>query len=263
MKLLNLNIGILINNADKIAQLINNEKPDFITLQEVTRHLDDGVDSRYKSKESIESQLADNYEYRFFGPLWESDGFKTPTKLDRFFGGHIEQGNHILSKSPIVSGSSEFFHRHFEYLQDWSNWKEEDHGRALLITTINVEGKLLQVITLHGIWTQDKVGDDRTLAECKYIVEAAKRSDLPTVITGDFNLLPNTESIKIMNDNFRNLNNEYAIKTTRPHFQDEVEHGGGMLDYVFVNDKIKVNSFEVKDTNISDHLPLVVEFELP
>jgi len=262
MKLLNLNVGIRIDNADKIAQLINKEKPDFITLQEVTRHLDDAVDSRYKSKQSIESQLQQKYEHTFFGPLWESDGFKTPTRLDRYFGGHIEQGNQILSRFPIESGSNEFFHRHFEYLQDWSNWKQEDHGRALLITTINVMGKMLQIITLHGIWTQSKTDDDRTLAECKHIVQAANRSDLPTVIAGDFNLLPNTESIKIMNDNFRNLNNEYAVKTTRPDFDDEVESGGGMVDYMFVNDKIKVNSFDVIDSVVSDHLPLVIEFEL-
>lgn len=262
MKLLNLNIGIRLDNAEDVVRLIQEENPDFVTLQEVTRHLSDNVHAPYRSKHTIEESLATQYGHSFFGPLWKSDGFKTPTSLERSFGGHIEQGNQIISKFPLLSGSNEFFHRHFEYLQDWSNWKEEDHGRAVLITIVDVDGTMLQVITVHGIWTQDKTGDARTMAECEYIVVAAKRSNLPTIIAGDFNVLPNTESIKVMNNNFRNLNREYDVQITRPDFTDEVEQGGGMVDYIFVNEKVEVNSFKVINTAISDHLPLILDFSL-
>jgi endonuclease/exonuclease/phosphatase family metal-dependent hydrolase len=260
MKLLNLNVGIRLDNTDSVADFILEQSPDIVTLQELTRHLTTDVQDRYKSKEIIDKRLADSYQYSFFGPLWESDGFKTPHEVERDFGGHIEQGNQILSKFPIASGTNEFFHRHFEYLSDWTNWKKEDHGRALLLTHLNIDGIPLQVITLHGVWTQDKKGDARTIAECEYIVEAASRLDVATIIAGDFNVLPDTESVKILENSFRNLNKEYGIKPTRPDFRDEVEEGGGTVDYIFVNDKIHVESFEIVNTNISDHLPLVLNF---
>lgn len=50
--------------------------------------------------------------------------------------------------------------------------------------------------------------------------------------------------------------------TTRPDFNDTLETGNSIVDYVFVNDQIKVKDFKVIQTNISDHFPLLLEFEL-
>ena len=95
-----------------------------------------------------------------------------------------------------------------------------------------------------------------------YILEAAKRKNIPTIIVGDFNLFPETKSIGILNKEFKNLIDEYKIKSTRPTFDDGTDKGNNVVDYIFVNDKIKVNEFGVINTNISDHLPLILDFDI-
>lgn len=262
MKLLNINVGIKINNSEAIGEFIKDVNPDFVAFQEIIRHLDDSVLQEFRSKSDIEAILGKDYLYSFFGPLWVTDSFNKNGKIHRDFGGFIEQGNQILSKHEILGGSNEHYYKTYEYAKDWTNWRKEDHGRAVLITEFDINGKKLQILNLHGIWTEDKLGDKRTLIECEYIKNTALRKNIPTIITGDFNLLPETESIKILEQNFRNLIKEFNISSTRPNFDDGLDKGNQIVDYVFVNDYIKVRSFDVPQSDISDHLPLILDFEI-
>jgi endonuclease/exonuclease/phosphatase family metal-dependent hydrolase len=43
---------------------------------------------------------------------------------------------------------------------------------------------------------------------------------------------------------------------------DSLESGNNIVDYMFVSDGIQVKNFEVLQTGISDHLPLLLEFDL-
>lgn len=263
MKLVSINVAIKVANTGKVVDFLKRENAHIIALQEVVRHLEDSVHPTYRSKADIETALVDQYPHVFFGPIWLADGFKNAQTVDYDFGGHIEQGCEILSKFPISSGTNEFYYKHFTYMQDWSAWHQEDHGRAVLITRLDVNGKPLQILNLHGIWTADKNGDERTLAQTRYIVDAAKRNDIATIIVGDFNLLPDSASLQGLNDNFRNLISDYGITTTRPKFKDNLESGGDkVIDYIFVNQHIDVKDFRVPQTDVSDHLPLILDFEL-
>ncbi len=95
-----------------------------------------------------------------------------------------------------------------------------------------------------------------------YVLKAAKRKSLPTIIAGDFNLLPTTESMQILNKEFRNLCIEYDLKTTRPVTQEYPSNRWHVCDYILVNDQIEVKDFKTIDTSISDHLPLIMEFDI-
>jgi len=262
MKLLNINIGIKIDNSKDIAEFIKDVDAGIIAIQEIVRPLEDKVATQFRSKEEIESQLEGMYPYQFFGPLWVSKSNNEKKKILYNFGGCVEQGNQILSKYPIIEAANEYYYKSYSYMLDWSNWKEEDHGRALQVVELDIDGKRLQILNIHGIWTADKMGDYRTIKECNYVVEAARRKKIATIITGDFNLLPDTSSIKILNAEFRNLIDEYEIKTTRPDFKDEIDEGRNVVDYVFVSDEIRVKNFQVFNNDISDHLPILLDFEI-
>lgn len=262
MKLLNINIGIKIDNSEKVADFIRKVDADIVAIQEIVRPLEDRVKKQFRSKDDIEHELKGLYPYQFFGPLWVAKSINEGDKIIFDFGGRMEQGNEILTKYPIVEATNEHYYKSYSYALDWSNWKNEDHGRALQVVELNVDDKELQVLNLHGIWTEDKMGDKRTLEECKYVIGAAKRKRIPTIITGDFNLLPETESIRLMNKEFRNLIEEYEIKTTRPSFKDEIDEGRNVVDYIFVSGGVKVVDFKVIDSDISDHLPMLLGFKI-
>lgn len=167
-----------------------------------------------------------------------------------------------MSKYPFLSSSNIFYHKHYGEFSDTTNFRIEDHPRAFTENIIKVGNKMLCLINVHGIWNFDKLGDERCLHQVKVIIDEVEKINLPTIIVGDFNLLPESEGIAIMDEHFRNLITEFHINSTRPKFDDGLDKGEHVSDYVFVNDGISVTDFKVVDTTISDHLPLLLDFEL-
>lgn len=105
MKLLNINVGIKIDNTSRIAEFIKQQNTDIVALQEVVRHLEDSVFPEFRSKSGIEKIVGEMYPNRFFGPLWVTDAFRKDGKIHRDFGGLIEQGNEICVVSYLNSTS--------------------------------------------------------------------------------------------------------------------------------------------------------------
>lgn len=262
MKLISFNIGIKIDNSKLIGEFIKSQKPDIVAFQEIIRHFDESVFEMYKSKSTIEKIIGKRLPYSFFGPQWITDAMKKNGKMHRNFNGFVEQGNEVISRFPIINATNEHYYKHYSLELEWANFHAEDHPRSLQIVELKVNNKRVQILNVHGLHSRDKKDSKRTLAQCRYILDAAKRKDIPTIIAGDFNLLPNTKSIKILNKEFKNLINEYGITATRPDFDDGRDVGNNVVDYIFVNDKIKVNKFQVFDTNISDHFPLILNFDI-
>ncbi len=260
MKLISLNVALKIDNSKEIGKFIKSQNPDFVAYQEIMRPLEKKVFKIYRSQEDI-NKIA-KFPYKFFGPKWIASKFMKNGKLHMDFGGLVEQGNEIMSKFPIISATNEHFYQHYSDCLDSTNWTNEDEPRSVVIAEIEVKGKKLQILNLHGTWSKDKMGGERALSQCKYILKAAKRKNIPTIIVGDFNLLPETKGIRLIGKEFRSLITELGIKSTRPKFDDGTDKGENVIDYVFVNDKIKVKDFRVIDTKISDHLPLILDFEI-
>ncbi len=77
---------------------------------------------------------------------------------------------------------------------------------------------------------------------------------------GDFNLLPDTESIRMISNNLGCLNliDKYNIKSTRTSLYKKPLR---FADYVFVSNNIKLKEFKVLPDEISDHSPLFLEIE--
>ncbi len=259
MKLFNLNVGIKLNNNNEVVDLINEDAYDFVTLQESVRKLDEGVFPQFDSCDFIRKHTS--FKNNFFGALWVSKFQIKSGGVTRDFGGYVEQGNQLLTNYPIVKSSNVFYYKEYSNYEDSTNFKTDDHPRAFIECFLDIKGKELQVINVHGLWTSDKMGNERTQSQIDTILSRA-RKDVPCIIVGDFNLLPNSKYIKILNKSFVNLIDKYNIKSTRPEFDDGLDKGNVVCDYVFVNDKVKVNDFCVLNSNASDHLPLVLDFEI-
>ena len=134
----------------------------------------------------------------------------------------------------------------------------ETIGRNLLHTEIEQKNKRLSIINFHGLWNGEGKGDssDR-LKQSDNIVRFVKDCSSPVVLCGDFNLSPDTESIKrIENAGLRNLIKEYGVTSTRTsHYTKPEKHA----NYVFVSSDIEVKDFRVLPEEVSDHRALMVE----
>lgn len=166
-------------------------------------------------------------------------------------------GQSIFIKSGI---SVESFGK--EFLYDVSR---TDAG-GLQHVELNINGKKLFVGNIHGK-AQPGTKEDTPirLEQSARILKFFKDKNGSKIFGGDFNLNPDTKSIKMLEDGgFRNLIKEFNIDNTRDElsweqFGNTPQH---FADYAFVSPEIKVTSFEVPYIEISDHLPLVLDFEI-
>lgn len=260
MKLISLNVGIKIDNTQEVTDFLKQENVDIVGLQESVRHFDETVFKPFHIAKDTKDAL--NLKSNFFAPIYYTDAITKGNVKFFDFGGFVEQGTQLLANYNIVNASNDFYFNEYRYGFEASEFKAKDWCRSFLTADLDIDGKTVRFINVHGIWNATRMGDERTINQSNAIIKKALKDDVPVVIMGDFNLLPGSESIALLNKHFRNLCKENNIKTTRPEFDDGLDKGNMVVDYIFVNDKIQVNNFEVIKTDISDHYPLLLDFEV-
>ncbi|MFA5945518.1 MAG: endonuclease/exonuclease/phosphatase family protein [Patescibacteria group bacterium] len=132
-------------------------------------------------------------------------------------------------------------------------------GKNLQFFAIEQAGRHYTVCNFHGIWTGQGKGDapDRILQSTN-IRKFLDQIKGPKILAGDFNLLPGTDSLKIIEEGMVNLITKYGITDTRGALYTKPLR---FADYMLVSPDVTVKSFAVPKVAISDHLPMIVEFE--
>lgn len=265
MKLISFNIAAFEKNNIKLSNFFKEQNADVILLQEVVRSIDNSANPELLPIDHINESTI-NLPNSFFAPNWvlskiELNNFH---KKDHFlidFGGKVEFGNYTKTRYKIKKGQNIFVQNHLTYITDWSKWPEEDY-RAVQVSDLEIEDKKLRLLNYHGIWSKDKMGTQKTLEACKKIKQLALEVEYPAIIVGDFNLFPNTPSIALFKPELTSLVDQYNIKTTRPTSNELNDKPRNVVDYIFVTKDIKVNDFKVLNSDVSDHLPLILDFDL-
>ncbi len=133
--------------------------------------------------------------------------------------------------------------------------------KTLQYALVEDKGEMLFVGNVHGLWAKDT--DKRDLHE--RIMQSWKIHSFmyygikcPKVLCGDFNLRPDTVSLKMLEIDMVNLIKKYEITSTRSSLYTKACK---YADYILVSPDIPVKHFEVLQVEVSDHLPLVVEIE--
>ena len=264
MKLLSLNVALFEANNSKLTQFLQEQGADIVCLQEVVREIEESVLNEYITKTPIDKSTS-NLKYSFYGPNsvmdnFEQKGFHGKEDFHFDLGGLAEIGNYVRSKYKIVKAQNIFVENHFTYTTDFSNWPDVDF-RAVLVADLDINGKPLRILNYHGIWTRGKLGNEKTLAACRKINTLALEAKGEVIICGDFNLFPDTPSMKVFEDNFISLGDKFNIKTTRPASNELNGSARNVVDYIWVSKGINAKNFEVIDCDVSDHLPLILEFD--
>jgi endonuclease/exonuclease/phosphatase family metal-dependent hydrolase len=267
MKLLSLNVAVFEPNNSQLVKFLSEQNPDILCLQEVAGKVDAFANPEFISKDFIDKATKE-LKYSLFNPTWmvkdfHMTNFHKKANYDFDFGGYLEAGNYLRTKFEIYEKSSVFVTKNTEAkVTDWSTWIQ-NQAKAVQVVDLELpDNKKLRVLNYHGIWTKEKLGNAETLKACKQILDLAKAVQGPTIIAGDFNLFPDTPSMQVFYKDFISLVDTYKIKTTRPSSNELSNLKRNVVDFVMVTPDIKVNSFEVLDSDVSDHLPLILDFEL-
>ncbi len=135
-----------------------------------------------------------------------------------------------------------------------------------LHTELEVDGKPVYLCNFHGISKPGKKTDTaKRLEQSQSMLAFYENINGPKIIGGDFNLELDTESISMFEkQGYRNLIKDFGIKNTRNRFvwDKYPESKQYYSDYVLVSPEIDVNKFLMPEVEISDHQPMILDFNL-
>lgn len=243
MKLIQLNTWSC-KLSTEIVRLFEQEQPDITCLQEVVQAEFGG-----KILETID-EITNEYPF--------VDYYYTPLVEFAFMHHRASRGNMITSKLPITNKAELWTHGQYTEDFDYVDSGGYNIARNIAHATVASPEGPIHVLTLHGYHLPHKNGNEETLRACRELLEYAQQLIGPVIITGDFNLAPQSESIKLLENAFRNLSTEYKLLTTRNHLTNKTE----VCDYIFVNNEVRVDNFYMSDIIASDHNALVLEFTI-
>lgn len=138
----------------------------------------------------------------------------------------------------------------------------DDHTRKMQWLKIKTKEKEYIVMHVHGHWTgKNKNDNPARLEQSQAIVDVIRKyRGMPIILCGDFNLRPDTESVKMLErEGMINLVSESGVTSTRTSLYPKPER---FADYIFISPRIKVKDFKVLPDVVSDHSPLYLDFEI-
>jgi endonuclease/exonuclease/phosphatase family metal-dependent hydrolase len=238
-----------------LIQYMIDQKADIYCLQEMMESVE-----RWSDEEYCPDLLA-----RLEESLPEYNVFYTPFMDDFFYFRPIKHkvtcGSAILVRKDIPLGRKE---EHFVFLErrgpPFAKWGV-DQPRAIQLLELPSLG--LWVLNLHGLVTGSLFkGDSPPLLEQSKKVRSHMEGKR-VILCGDFNITADCESMRILDNGMRNLIIEKGITNTRTHWWISTRNEPNpdtYSDYIIVPRDINVKAFHVDEVEISDHLPLVLEF---
>ncbi len=114
---------------------------------------------------------------------------------------------------------------------------------------------------MHGIWGLDGGDTPERLRMSELIVQEIS-GKTPAVLTGDFNLKPNTQTIQNIEKHMINVFKNEMKSSFNMRHKTNPGYATAVVDMFFATSDINILSKSVPDDDVSDHLPLLCELEV-
>ncbi len=165
----------------------------------------------------------------------------------------------FLKKSFIVDEEKDFFVHKTK-----SGGVESGYERPKILqhAILAMADKNLNIFNFHGLLDSGHKLDtplrDRQFAAIRKIMDGCQGKK---ILWGDFNIRPDTKNIALLGEGMIDLIKIHKIPETRNYlYKGIAEYSDFISDYIFTSKDVAVKSFKVLDIEVSDHLPLVLEF---
>lgn len=259
-KLLNLNLYEGGTYLDNILKFFDQEKPDILCLQEIYNGTDPKLPCRLRTLENLKQHLPQHHYH--YAPELAMDEDHGP----------IDVGNAIFSRFPIIKTKTTFLaHQYGTFKIPPPNYDWSIHPHNMHQAVININGTTINVFNLHGIWGRDGADNPTRLRMSQIIVDQIKDQQ-NVILTGDFNLRPNTQTINNIEQHLTNifkdkLTTTFNIPLKRKHqanYSEDIIQGyaQSVVDMIFTSSNLKLINKSCPHVDVSDHLPLICTFEI-
>ena len=233
---------------DEVIEFIREERPDVVMLQEVTASRK--IDIPHGISDSFELLMDRLKMQGVFAPGWRlilegklvGLGLATFTKLPiEYFGAKYYIRGVLESGDPSFGVNFPGFY---------------------LRTDVNTEVGVLPFITTHFFWSMyPEITDEQRLGAKLLKNELSPISDF--VLAGDFNVTDDSEIYREISKGLVDDRPEGLVRTLHPEIHKVGPSLDLAVDYMFHRgNRFRVKSSRVPIVPVSDHLPLVVEYEV-
>ncbi len=211
------------NNFEKIVKFIKSIKPDIIGLVEV----DSGS---FRSEKSNQAEIiARELKYfNVYGSKYSS------TSVTRKVPVLSKQGNAVLTNQKIISQKFHYFSKGVKRLV--IELELEEISIFLVHLSIKFKHRHYQLMELHSM---------------------IKNAEKPVIAAGDFNVFQGDRELQLF---LAAAGLKNANAPGNPTYPSRVPHR--QLDYILYGPQINIVDFQIPDIRLSDHSPLICDFEI-
>ncbi len=216
-------LGRTQNQLDEIIAFIKQVDPDVAGLIEV-----DGGSYRSGRTSQVEKISAELGHFHAYCSKYAADSRWQRIPL------YNKQGNAFLAKDTIRGEKYHYFERGMKKLV----FELELEHVTFFLVHLALNYKIRQQQILH-------------------LYHMIKETNQPYIVAGDFNAFTGDREIQLLLAASGMQNADTLMQPTYPS-RNPKRH----LDFVLHSPKIRINRFEMPKIQLSDHLPLVVDFEV-
>lgn len=213
----------------RIAELIKQQGADLVALQEVDKGVRRTAGRDLTAELAAQTGLTGVFSNNFY-----------------FQGG--EYGNAVLSRFPIKRWTN----HHYQMLHPGEQ-------RGLLELELDIHGRKVVFMCTHIDYRSDDSERWQNVSEIETWTE--RQSDAPTILCGDFNSLPEGRVYERLTKTFHDT---WATIGTGDGFSFPSRKPNRRIDYIWFNQPQTLKPLRIwlPQSEASDHLPLVTEFQL-
>lgn len=216
-------LGRTHDHLDEITAFIRPLDPDIVGLIEV-----DNGSYRSKKRSQAEKMAAELGHFHSYCSKYGSE-----SRLQRI-PVYNQQGNAFLAKDTIHGEKFHYFER----------------GMKKLIIELELEKVTIFLVHLALGY---KARQDQLL----HLYHLVKETNRPYILAGDFNAFGGEKEIQLLMLATGLTNADPELRPTYPSRKPK-RH----LDFILHSPEIKISQFQIPDVQLSDHLPLLVDFEI-
>ena len=216
-------LGHSLNHVQRIGEFIKGYDPDIVGLVEVDL-------GSFRTEEKNQAELLGKItgNHCVFQYKYQKNSRYMKVPMVR------KQGNALLSKTEIKS-------KKFHYL---------NNGMKKLVMEIETDS--ITVFLVHlALGGKTRL---RQIVQLRKLIQDYKN---PFIVAGDFNVLWGNEEIELFLEASGLHNVNIHREPTFPSWAPKKE-----LDFILCSKEIKVKEFQGIKTLLSDHLPVIIDFEI-
>ncbi len=152
-----------------------------------------------------------------------------------------KQANAIIAKRKLSHVKYHVFH--------------EGTKRLVIEATIHVPKKVTLLLAHLAL------GGETRAKQIKELIKMVNNIKNPVILMGDFNTFRGEEEIQVLLEK-THLHHQFEMDKTSQTLTEPTFHPSKRLDYVLTSKQIKVKNYQVLNFHFSDHLPLMVDFDV-